>query len=238
MDEEEVSIEDLVTGEEIHVVLRGRFERHERGQVRDLRTSQVNPNLRFVTVNGIPLAVNVQTPSPNRPRFYRRIPVAGQTLPPASQGNEGQPLVAGSLTATQMAEIPLDKLKVGDRVVATLTGGFRQPIVHGVAYTGTIAEIQRFPTDRRRGKTQVIVWLDRAGGIAHDLGLRLTVEDETPEWTFTEDPAFTEEKTAVLGLAHVARRKNLPEDVEGVVKGYLTRKRKGGRRRKTRKSRR
>jgi hypothetical protein len=224
MAEEEVNVGDLVEGEEIHVVMRNPL-RHLRGRVRDLKISQTNPNLRFVTVGAIPLAAAVQNPHPNHPRFYRR--VAGQPLPPVSQGSEGQPLVAGSLTATQMAEIPLDKLTVGDHVVATLTGG-------PTAYTGTIAEIQRYPPVR--GKTQVLVWLDRKGGMAHDLGLRLTAE--APEWTFTEHPAFTAEKTAVLGLAHVARRKNLPEDVEGVVKGYLTRKRKGGRRRKTRKSRR
>jgi hypothetical protein len=129
-----------------------------------------------------------------------------------------------------MAEIPLMNLKIGDRVIATQIGG-------NTSFTGTVSHINRYPP--YRGETEVIVWLDRAGGTRRDIGLRFTAEDETHQWTFREDPAVTkEEKAAVLGLAHVARRKNLPEDVEGVIKGFLTRKTKGGRRRKTRKSRR
>jgi len=76
MAEEEVNVGDLVTGEEVHVVMRNPFERHLRGRVRDLKISQTNPNLRFVTVNAIPLAAAVQNPHPNHPRFYRRIPDA------------------------------------------------------------------------------------------------------------------------------------------------------------------
>jgi hypothetical protein len=114
-----------------------------------------------------------------------------------------------------MAEIPLDKLKVGDRVIATQIGG-------NTSYTGTIAEIRMFP--RYRGKTEVLIWLLRSEGKGR-IGFNLTVEDTTPQWTFREDPAVAkEEKDAVLGLAHVARRKNLPEDVEGVIKGYVARK--------------
>ena len=109
----------------------------------------------------------------------------------------------------------MDKLKVGDRVIATQIGG-------NTSYTGTIADIKRYP--RQYGKSEVLVWLLRSEGKGR-LGLRLTVEDTTPQWTFREDPAVAkEEKDAVLGLAHIARRKNLPEDVEGVIKGYVARK--------------
>jgi hypothetical protein len=76
MAEEEVNVGDLVTGEEVHVVMRNPYERHLRGRVRDLKISQTNPNLRFVTVGAIPLAAAVQNPHPNHPRFYRRIPDA------------------------------------------------------------------------------------------------------------------------------------------------------------------
>jgi hypothetical protein len=114
-----------------------------------------------------------------------------------------------------MAEIPLADLKVGDRVIATQIGG-------NTSYTGTIADIKRYP--QQYGKSEVLVWLLRSEGKGR-IGLRLTVEDRTPQWTFREDPAVAkEEKAAVLGLAHVARRKNLPEDVEGVIKGYVARK--------------
>jgi hypothetical protein len=75
MAEEEVNVGDLVNGEEIHVVMRNPL-RHLRGRVRDLKISQTNPNLRFVTVGAIPLAAAVQNPHPNHPRFYRRIPDA------------------------------------------------------------------------------------------------------------------------------------------------------------------
>jgi hypothetical protein len=76
MAEEEVNIGDLVKGEEIHVVFSYPYKRHLRGKVNDLRISETNPNLRFVTVNAIPLAAAVQNPHPNHPRFYRRIPDA------------------------------------------------------------------------------------------------------------------------------------------------------------------
>jgi len=76
MAEEEVNIGDLVKGEEIHVVFSYPYKRHLRGKVNDLRISETNPNLRFVTVGAIPLAAAVQNPHPNHPRFYRRIPDA------------------------------------------------------------------------------------------------------------------------------------------------------------------
>ena len=76
MAEEEVNVGDLVKGEEIHVVMSYPYERHLRGRVRDLKISQTNPNLRFVTVGAIPLAAAVQNPHPNHPRFYRPIPDA------------------------------------------------------------------------------------------------------------------------------------------------------------------
>jgi hypothetical protein len=145
-----------------------------------------------------------------------------------------------------MAEIPLDKLKVGDRVVATLTGG-QTAIVHGIAYTGTIAEINRYPTVR--GQTQVLVWLDRQGGTTRDLGLRLTVEDRIPEWTFTEDPAEIKKRSRSLAEI-IALGRDKPENgellrVQDPLRKYTaeylglkkTAKKGGRRRRKTRKSR-
>lgn len=76
MAEEEVNVGDLVKGEEIHVVMSYPYKRHLRGNVNDLRISETNPNLRFVTVGAIPLAAAVQNPHPRHPRFYRRIPEA------------------------------------------------------------------------------------------------------------------------------------------------------------------
>jgi hypothetical protein len=136
-----------------------------------------------------------------------------------------------------MADIPFADLKVGDRVVATLTGG-DTAIVRGMTFTGAIAEIKRYPPVR--GRTQVIVWLDRKGGTAHDIGINHTVGgEEPPEWTFTEDPAFTEYKKKSRGLAEVsAFKQQVPEDVINYklapLLGLKTTAKKAGRRRKTR----
>ena len=121
-----------------------------------------------------------------------------------------------------MAEIPLADLKVGDRVIATQLGG-------NTSYTGSISEVQWDPP--YRGQQNVLVWLDREGGKGR-IGLRLRVGEDPPQWTFREDTRIKEERANIRGLALVARRKNLPEDVEGVIKGYVARKtaKKGGRR--------
>jgi hypothetical protein len=123
-----------------------------------------------------------------------------------------------------MAEIPLDKLKVGDRVLAHQFG--RPGELGKTSFKGTVSDIIREPPYRVRGRRveEVKVWLDTGRGAARDIGLNFTV-GTAPQWVFVEDPTVSkEEKTAVLGLAHVARRKNLPEDVEGVIKGYVARK--------------
>jgi hypothetical protein len=137
-----------------------------------------------------------------------------------------------------MAEIPLADLKVGDRVLAHQFG--RPGELGKTSFKGVVSEIIREPPYRFRGRRveDVKVWLDTGRGVARDIGLNFTIGTD-PQWVFVEDPTISkEEKNAVLGLAHLARRKGMPEDVEGVIKGYLSRKRKGGRRRKTRKSRR
>ena len=103
-----------------------------------------------------------------------------------------------------MAEIPLADLKVGDRVVATQMGG-------NTSYTGSVAEISR---NRYRGKEDILVWLDRKGGTAHDIGLRLRGGEDPPQWTFVEDPTVKEYKKRSRGLAEVsAFKRGIPEDV-------------------------
>ena len=103
-----------------------------------------------------------------------------------------------------MAEIPLADLKVGDRVVATQMGG-------NTHYTGSIVEINR---NRYRGQEDILVWLDRKGGTAHDIGLRLRGGEDPPQWTFTEDPTVKEYKKKARGLAEVAAfKRQVPEDI-------------------------
>jgi hypothetical protein len=130
-----------------------------------------------------------------------------------------------------MAEISLDDLKVGTPVIATQIGG-------NTIYKGLVKEVRWYPT--KYGKTEVIVWIDRVGGKGR-LGLRLTAEDETPQWTFRKDS--DEMAKYAQSLAEVSVSKpEIPEDIlEHKVAPLLGLKKtakKGGRRRKTRKSRR
>ena len=141
----------------------------------------------------------------------------------------------GSLEDTQMSVIPLEALKVGDRVVATQQSG--RP--GSTTFTGSIAEINREPPYRFRGKQieEVTVWLDRKGGTVRDIGLNFTI-GAPPQWVFTEDPAVVTKRNA-RSLAEVsafvkAKGELLPHDVVGKIADYTglkeTAKTKAGRR--------
>jgi hypothetical protein len=140
-------------------------------------------------------------------------------------------------------EIPLEDLVVGDRVIALQFG-----VPGRTSFKGTVSEIIRQPPYRFRGKRveEVTVWLDTGRGVARDIGLNLTVGAEVPQWVFLEDPAATTKRNA-RSLAEIsamvkAKGELLPEDVVGKIADFTglkkTAKKKGGRRRKTRKSRR
>ena len=136
-------------------------------------------------------------------------------------------------------EIPLEDLVVGDRVIALQFG-----VPGRTSFKGVVSEIIRQPPYRFRGKRveEVTVWLDTGRGVARDIGLNLTVGAEVPQWVFLEDPAATTKRNA-RSLAEISAmsRPLLPHDVVGKIADYTglkkTAKKKGGRRRKTRKSR-
>lgn len=136
-------------------------------------------------------------------------------------------------------EIPLEDLVVGDRVIALQLG-----VPGKTSFKGVVSEIIRHPPYRFRGKRveEVTVWLDTGRGAARDIGLNLTVGAEVPQWVFLEDPAATTKRNA-RSLAEISAmaRPLLPHDVVGKIADYTglkkTAKKKGGRRRKTRKSR-
>jgi len=141
-------------------------------------------------------------------------------------------------------EIPLEDLVVGDRVIAHQFG--RPGEIGKTSFKGVVSEIIREPPYRFRGKQieEVRVWLDTGRGAARDIGLNFTV-GATPQWVFVEDPAVTTKRNA-RSLAEIsamvkAKGELLPEDVVGKIADYTglkkTAKKKGGRRRKTRKSR-
>jgi hypothetical protein len=137
-------------------------------------------------------------------------------------------------------EIPLEDLVVGDRVIAHQFG--RPGEIGKTSFKGTVSEIIRQPPYRFRGKRveEVTVWLDTGRGAARDIGLNLTV-GATPQWVFAEDPAATTKRNA-RSLAEISAmaRPLLPHDVVGKIADYTGLKKtakKGGRRRKTRKSR-
>jgi hypothetical protein len=142
-------------------------------------------------------------------------------------------------------EIPLEDLVVGDRVIAHQFG--RPGELGKTSFKGVVSEIIRQPPYRFRGKRveEVTVWLDTGRGVARDIGLNFTI-GSTPQWVFVEDPAATTKRNA-RSLAEIsaftkAKGELLPEDVVGKIADYTglkkTAKKKGGRRRKTRKSRR
>jgi len=138
-------------------------------------------------------------------------------------------------------EIPLEDLVVGDRVIAHQFG--RPGEIGKTSFKGTVSEIIRQPPYRFRGKRveEVTVWLDTGRGVARDIGLNFTI-GATPQWVFVEDPAATTKRNA-RSLAEISAmsRPLLPHDVVGKIADYTglkkTAKKKGGRRRKTRKSR-
>jgi hypothetical protein len=136
-----------------------------------------------------------------------------------------------------MSVIPLEALKVGDRVVATQQSGSPG----STTFTGSIAEIVRDPPYRFRGKRieEVKVWLDRKGGTVRDIGLNFTI-GAPPQWVFTEDPAVVYKKNA-RSLAEVSAmvkgsegRPLLPRELVGEIAKYTglkeTAKTKAGRR--------
>jgi hypothetical protein len=135
-----------------------------------------------------------------------------------------------------MAEISLDDLKVGPTLItATETNGT-------ASYTGTVSDIKWYPT--QFGTTDVYVWMDRGEGTKHDVGLRLTYEEDPPMWTFRKN--VNEVNRRARGLAEVsAFKRNVPEEIfdskVAPMLGLKKTAKKGGRktrRRKTRKSRR
>ena len=138
-------------------------------------------------------------------------------------------------------EIPLEDLVVGDRVIAHQFG--RPGELGRTSFKGVVSEIIRQPPYRFRGKRveEVTVWLDTGRGAARDIGLNFTI-GATPQWVFVEDPAVTTKRNA-RSLAEISAmaRPLLPHDVVGKIADYTglktTAKKKGGRRRKTRKSR-
>jgi hypothetical protein len=141
-------------------------------------------------------------------------------------------------------EIPLEDLVVGDRVIAHQFG--RPGEIGKTSFKGVVSEIIREPPYRFRGRRveEVKVWLDTGRGVARDIGLNFTV-GATPQWVFVEDPAATTKRNArsLAEISAMVKSKGelLPEDVVGKIADYTglkkTAKKKGGRRRKTRKSR-
>jgi hypothetical protein len=141
-------------------------------------------------------------------------------------------------------EIPLEDLKVGDRVIAHQFG--RPGELGKTSFKGVVSEIIREPPYRFRGKQieEVKVWLDTGRGVARDIGLNFTI-GTAPQWVFVEDPAVTTKRNA-RSLAEIsamvkAKGELLPHDVVGKIADYTglkkTAKKGGRRRRKTRKSR-
>ena len=141
-------------------------------------------------------------------------------------------------------EIPLEDLKVGDRVIAHQFG--RPGELGKTSFKGVVSDIIREPPYRFRGKQieEVKVWLDTGRGAARDIGLNFTI-GTAPPWVFVEDPAVTTKRNA-RSLAEIsamvkAKGELLPHDVVGKIADYTglkkTAKKGGRRRRKTRKSR-
>jgi hypothetical protein len=138
-------------------------------------------------------------------------------------------------------EIPLEDLVVGDRVLAHQFG--RPGELGKTSFKGVVSDIIREPPYRFRGKQieEVKVWLDTGRGVARDIGLNFTI-GTTPQWVFVEDPAVQTKKKARM-LTELKRGKTqIPEDLINYelapMLGLKKTAKKGGRRRKTRKSRR
>jgi hypothetical protein len=111
-----------------------------------------------------------------------------------------------------MAEIPLEDLKVGDHVLVNPT----KP-EGATPYPATVKRISASSVDVIRDGQKLSEYLPIKGRA----------------WKITEDPDFIKGKEA--SLTEIAEKKQLPEDVEGVIKSYLPKR--GGRGRKTRKTR-
>jgi hypothetical protein len=148
-------------------------------------------------------------------------------------------------------EIPLEDLKVGDRVIAHQFG--RPGELGKTSFKGVVSDIIREPPYRFRGKRieGVKVWLDTGRGAARDIGLNFTI-GTAPQWVFVEDPAVQTKRNARSLAEILALGKDKPENgelLDGRVQDPLrkytaeylglkkTAKKGGRRRRKTRKSR-